>query len=627
MKAAGSRRRAVAEVGWAGDPARIVWVAGRGLHHYWPLLSAYFREALLPPHRRADADSVVWTWDEAEGAKPATASELAALRRRLAEEQRWFAENLARGLPGSGDCGPVQAGIDQLGAAMAETTGRLAAMPDDAFAGFVCRTEHGLRLHSWSARTPACPTYPDTVTAPAAASAAGPRPQPVRRGAGRKKAWFALGGILVGIHVIWAIHHLRTTGPQFSGPRSEPAGPAKPETDAEPSAEPHGVGPNTRPAMPAPPVAPRLPENAPPGNAVPDLPAGPPVPELAIAAVMPGIAPRARGVPNAPVPLAVSDGPEARPRADAVAAGGGDAGQETAGGSPRRGPGAEREKPDATAGAPVAPTAANEIAVRGANVAPGAIKDVALAVRDREPVAPRVATPPVADEGLNTLTGATRATAQETPGTETAMAASGPPRPALAQRIRIRRLPGNAVWLGDRVLPTLPRRVERAPDLPAVAAQARRRIDASRPAELAGVEFRLQIRLRPRGSLAGVDAAVWRWASTLAPATLLDGDRRVWAEVTTVEPDEIEFAWSDDLRAELEIETTFLTGWTWTAETGGPLPADWSSDETADGIARLRIPLAAPAGAVRIGAAWMQTATGWARRAELGFEAADDVVK
>jgi hypothetical protein len=342
---------------------------------------------------------------------------------------------------------------------------------------------------------------------------------------------------------------------------------------------------------------------------------------------MPGIAPRARGVPNAPAPIVVSDGPEARPRADAVAAGAGEAGQETAGGSPRHGPGAEREKPDATHGTPVAPTSAIEIAVREASVAPGAIKDVAMVVRDREPVAPRGSTPPAADEGLNAVTGATRAAAQETPGTETAAAVSGPPRPALAQRIRIRRSPGSVVWLGDRVLPTLPRRVERAPDLPAVAAQARRGIDASRPMELAGVEFRLQIRLRSRESLAGVDAAVWRWESTPAPATLLGGDRRVWAEVTTVEPDEIGFAWSEDLRAELEIETPALPGWTWTSATGGPLPAEWASELTADGIARLRIPLATPAGAVRAEAAWMLPATGWARLLELELRAADDVVR
>lgn len=158
-------RRAVAEIRWDQDPSAVVWVGNRSIHHYWTLLSAYFRDVLLPPQRRGEENGVTWSWREADEPAPVSSSELRALRKRLADEQQLFAENLARGNLGrSGDAAGLkgQVNVDQLGTVMAGVVSGLVARGDPELTGFVCRTEGGLRLHSWGAAVPAHPTYPDT---------------------------------------------------------------------------------------------------------------------------------------------------------------------------------------------------------------------------------------------------------------------------------------------------------------------------------------------------------------------------------------------------------------------------------------------------------------------------------
>jgi hypothetical protein len=164
MSRASGARRAVAEIRWNDDANAIASVGNRSVHQYWTLLSAYFRDVLLPPQRRPEDNGVTWTWREATDAKPATASELSTLRKRLSGEHQLFVENLARGgLDKHGDAAlPGQANVDQLGGVMSEVVTQLVGRSDADLTGFVCRTEMGLRLHSWGAAVPARPTYPDT---------------------------------------------------------------------------------------------------------------------------------------------------------------------------------------------------------------------------------------------------------------------------------------------------------------------------------------------------------------------------------------------------------------------------------------------------------------------------------
>lgn len=157
-------RRAVAELHWDDGSDPVERVGGRSLHQYWPVLSPYFRDVLLPPLRRTDTNAVSWTWHEPEGARAATAAELRGLRSRLRREQELLAENLSRAAVATGDAEAQRRGtsIHGLDVAMRGVIERLVAGSDAELAGYVCRTELGLRLHSWGAPAPASVQYPDT---------------------------------------------------------------------------------------------------------------------------------------------------------------------------------------------------------------------------------------------------------------------------------------------------------------------------------------------------------------------------------------------------------------------------------------------------------------------------------
>lgn len=156
MSAGKGSRRAVVELKWEAGAEPVDRVGGRSLHQYWPVLSPYFRDVLLPPVRRTDDDAVSWTWREPDGAKAVSAGELRAVRKRLASELEWLAENLARVEGGGG-------GMQGLAAVMAGVVARLVEGSDAELAGYVARTEVGLRLHSWGAREPGRVRYPDTA--------------------------------------------------------------------------------------------------------------------------------------------------------------------------------------------------------------------------------------------------------------------------------------------------------------------------------------------------------------------------------------------------------------------------------------------------------------------------------
>src|SRR5688500_2102627 len=127
MSEANRPRRVVAEIRWGSDPGAIVWVGNRSIHQYWPLLSGYFRDILLPPHRRAEESAVSWRWREPANSKPPSASELSTLRKRLAGDHQLFADNLTRGLGTSGDASGLrgQGNVDELCSAIAAAIAQL----------------------------------------------------------------------------------------------------------------------------------------------------------------------------------------------------------------------------------------------------------------------------------------------------------------------------------------------------------------------------------------------------------------------------------------------------------------------------------------------------------------------
>jgi hypothetical protein len=190
---AASDRRMTAEVAWDRDPGAILWVGARPLHQYWPLLAPYFRDLLLPPHRRSDAENVSWTWEPAAAAQPLEPRELATVRKRLAHDQRLFAEHVESAHAAEAH---RQAGIDRLAEAMAENVRRLAALGDAELAAFVCRTEAGLRVHSWAATIAATPVSAETR---AAAEKGGGNATPASkpRRSKRRGAWLVIAGTAV----------------------------------------------------------------------------------------------------------------------------------------------------------------------------------------------------------------------------------------------------------------------------------------------------------------------------------------------------------------------------------------------------------------------------------------------
>jgi hypothetical protein len=158
-------RRAVAKIRHDEAAEAIPHVGHKRVHHFWPLLSPCFREVLVAPHRRTDEDAVTWTWREpAEDGAP-KASELDELRRRFESALDRFSRDVAAGKVGRGS-GSTAAGVagnaEQLEAVMTTVVKDFVGRSDADLSRYVCRTEHGLRVHSWGAGAPARPVYPDT---------------------------------------------------------------------------------------------------------------------------------------------------------------------------------------------------------------------------------------------------------------------------------------------------------------------------------------------------------------------------------------------------------------------------------------------------------------------------------
>ncbi len=159
MSASPATRRAVAEIDFGDGAAVSFKVGNRSIHQFWHLFSSHFRHVLLASQRRADSGKVAWTWREAGEKRPVTATELVEVRRRLAEANR----SLAGGFGGMGRADDDEASSleGQVRDSVGEMINQLLAQRDSALAGFVCRTDAGLMLHSWGAAVAAQPYFPD----------------------------------------------------------------------------------------------------------------------------------------------------------------------------------------------------------------------------------------------------------------------------------------------------------------------------------------------------------------------------------------------------------------------------------------------------------------------------------
>ncbi len=159
MSAAPSTRRAIAEIDFGDGAAVSFKVGNRSIHQFWHLFSSHFRFVLLAPQRRAGSGKVAWTWREPGEKRPVTATELVEVRRRLSEGNRSLAGGF--GGIGRGEDDEASSLEGQVRAGVGEMVAQLLAQRDSALAGFVCRTDAGLMLHSWGAAVAAQPHFPD----------------------------------------------------------------------------------------------------------------------------------------------------------------------------------------------------------------------------------------------------------------------------------------------------------------------------------------------------------------------------------------------------------------------------------------------------------------------------------
>jgi hypothetical protein len=163
MSESDSPRRVIAEIRLGADQSAIPQIGSRSIHHCWQLMARDFQDILLAPQRRPDNSGIAWTWREPAGSKPATPAELAGLRERLTAAGRSFAKNLEGSELGPESLGGLSAqeGVDQLKSRVNEMVAKLTGMPDAKLGAFVCRTDGGLRLHSWGTSVAAQPFFPD----------------------------------------------------------------------------------------------------------------------------------------------------------------------------------------------------------------------------------------------------------------------------------------------------------------------------------------------------------------------------------------------------------------------------------------------------------------------------------
>ena len=160
MSASPTSRRAVAEINFGEGQSAAFNLGSRSIHQFWHLFSSHFRGVLLTPQRRPDSGKIAWTWREKAEDNPLTAAELTDVRRRLTEGNRLLTGGGAgRGLVDDSPGGNLDAQVREKAG---EMVAQLIAKGDAALAGFVCRTETGVMVHSWGAATPARPQFPGT---------------------------------------------------------------------------------------------------------------------------------------------------------------------------------------------------------------------------------------------------------------------------------------------------------------------------------------------------------------------------------------------------------------------------------------------------------------------------------
>ncbi|MBL9206694.1 MAG: carboxypeptidase regulatory-like domain-containing protein, partial [Opitutaceae bacterium] len=139
-------RRLTVELPLIKGRGESIWVEGKPLVRWWPLLHALGRSVLLPPQGAGSDNKVTWSWTEPSTAAAPDSSALAGVRKRLRE-----AAVAARD---SGEEAGIPSGVVDAFSRMVEA---LAARSDSELARFVGSTSHGLMVHSWGSQKAGAP--------------------------------------------------------------------------------------------------------------------------------------------------------------------------------------------------------------------------------------------------------------------------------------------------------------------------------------------------------------------------------------------------------------------------------------------------------------------------------------
>ncbi|PTY05722.1 hypothetical protein DB347_15270 [Opitutaceae bacterium EW11] len=161
MSAPSSSGKLMAEIRYADDRSAVSRVWNRPIHQFWHLLEPHFENLWLAPHRRSDGAGVFWLWKPPSDSRPPSSSEMADLRKKLNDANR----RLLDGPVGISDDerragGATDEMVKELAAQASRIVAHLVGKSDSDLAAYVCRTDAGIRIHSWGSSIPAQPYDP-----------------------------------------------------------------------------------------------------------------------------------------------------------------------------------------------------------------------------------------------------------------------------------------------------------------------------------------------------------------------------------------------------------------------------------------------------------------------------------
>ncbi len=165
------------EIGWrvSESAGAATSIRGAPVHAFWPVLASSFRWVLLPPHRRAGGDEIMWKWRSEPAPRTPQAPDLDDLRLRLRDGLDLLEEELQRH-----PALPERLSPEDLIGGMKQALHELRFGSDATLADFAVYTTLGWMLRSWGFPRPS-PAQADTGATPyPAESPPTPRLPPTR---------------------------------------------------------------------------------------------------------------------------------------------------------------------------------------------------------------------------------------------------------------------------------------------------------------------------------------------------------------------------------------------------------------------------------------------------------------